>query len=277
MLLRILLAGLILALPLALSASSPLDDKNKDETEAPVNLALEINVLRTLYYLQATPEQAQALLKDTKDTAGKDKEREPGKVSEEYHRLLTQLRDALAADDEEAVETLEDKLEELTINDAPELDDEVPITDAARKRAPAVLKQFRAQQVASFIGLHADQISDPRETLQSALDQVRRWQLGEWQAKRDALGDELAKLIGGVDAFKSSKVRESVIDLLARARTLKEDDFVAKRGALEREAQTIAAQAGPIDVLRNFAEHALAEMLSNPRLEPALKARTKEN
>lgn len=274
---RLLLAGLALALLAPSARQSAADDERKAEKIAPADLALEIHVLRVLYYLKATPEQAQALLKLAKVTAGKAKKRVPGKVSDEYHRLLEEVHEALAEDDEERIEPLDEKLEELTIRESPELDDEVDITDAARKRAPSVLKQFRAHQLATFIGLHADQIPEPQELLQEALDKVRGWELSEWQVKRDALGDQMAMLVGGVDRAKSDKAREAAIELLARARTLKEEDFAAKRAELVREAGRITGQVGPMDVLRNFAEHALAEMLSNPRLEAALRARAKVN
>lgn len=271
---RILLAGLLAAV-LAPSAppAVPSDGDGKKDEIAPVELALEINVLRTLYYLKATPEQAQAIQKLAKETAGPDKKRERGKVSKEYHQLLVDVRDALAQDDQERVEELEDQLEELTVSEAPELNEAVELTDAARKHAPKLLKQLRAHQVAGFVGAHADQIEDPLEQLQDALRQIRGWQLAEWQEKRDALGAKIGLLVAGVDRSEAEKVRDAAIDLLAKARTMKESEYEEKRTELEREADRLAGKLGPTDVLRHFAEHALAEMLSNPRLGAALEAR----
>jgi hypothetical protein len=262
---------------LAQSAPPPVsndEDEKRIET-APVELALEINVLRTLYYLKATPEQVQAIQKLAKETAGADKKRERGKVSKEYHQLLVDVRDALAQDDEERVEELEDQLEELTIAEAPELDEAVELTDAARKHAPRLLKQFRAHQVAGFLGMHADQIDDPLEKLQDALGKVRGWQLAEWQEKRGALGETIGLLVGGVDRARAEKARDAAIDLLAKVRTMKETEYDEKRAELERDADRIAGKLGPTDVLRHFVEHALAEMLSNPRLSAAVEARLK--
>ena len=271
---RILLAALALAVIAPSAPHRAADDEKKDET-APVELALEINVLRTLYYLKATPEQAQAIQQLAKETAGPDKKRERGKVSKEYHQLLVDVRDALAQDDEERVEELEDQLEELTIAEAPELDEAVELTEAARKHAPKLLEQFRAHQVAGFLGTYADQIDDPREKLQDALGKVRGWQLAEWKEKRDALGETISILVGGVDRAKADKARDAAIDLLAKVRTMKETEYDEKRAELEREAGRIAGKLGPTDVLRHFVEHALAEMLSNPRLSAALEARLK--
>jgi len=273
---RVLIASLCLAI-LAPSAPPPVsndEDEKRIET-APVELALEINVLRTLYYLKATPEQVQAIQKLAKETAGADKKRERGKVSKEYHQLLVDVRDALAQDDEERVEELEDQLEELTIAEAPELDEAVDLTEAARKHAPKLLKQFRAHQVAGFLGMHADQIDDPLEKLQDALGKVRGWQLAEWKEKRDALGETIGLLVGGVDRAKAEKARDAAIDLLAKVRTMKEAEYDEKRAELEREADRIAGKLGPTDVLRHFVEHELAEMLSNPRLSAAVEARLK--
>src|SRR5262249_47259571 len=190
---RILLTSLALAV-LAPSAPRAADEDSKKDQAPAVDLALEINVLRTLYYLKATPEQVQAIQKLAKETAGPIKKRDPGKVSPDYHRLLAEVRDALAEEDEERVETLEDQLEELTITEEPELDDAVELTDAARKHAPKLLRQFRAHQVAEFVGLHADRIGDPLEKLQESLAKVRGWRLAEWQENRDALSQELGLL-----------------------------------------------------------------------------------
>lgn len=272
---RILLAGLALIVVIPSFHRFPADDSKKGDKVAPADLALEINVLRTLYYLKATPEQVEAIQKLAKETAGPSKKRKGGKVSDEYQQLLAEVRDALAEDDDELIETLEDKLEELSITESPELDEAVELTDAARKRAPEMLRQLRSHQVAMFLGMHAEQIVDPRERLQEALSKVRRWQLAEWPEQRDALGEEIGILVGGVDRKKWAKARDAVIELLARARTMKADEYEAKRDELGREADRITRQAGPMAVLRNFTEHALAEMLSNPRLDAALKARAK--
>src|SRR5262249_42948003 len=110
---------------------------------------------------------------------------------------------------------------------------------------------------------------------QESLAKVRGWRLAEWQENRDALSQEIGLLVGGVDRAKVDKVREAVVELLAKTRTMKESDYEAKRAELEREAERLVSKIGPTDVLRHFVEHALAEMLSNPRLSAALEARMK--
>jgi hypothetical protein len=248
---------------------------SKGGKATPSELAMEINALRTLYYLKATPEQAQALLKMSKSTTAPAKRRQKSKLSADYRRLMEEVRDALADDEEERVEMLEDQLEEKTIREAPEIDDSVEITDAARKHTPQVLKMLRAQQAAMFLGMYAEQIPDPRERLLEALAKVRGWSLDEWQEKRDMLGDEISQLVAGVDKTRVAKARGAVIDLLAQARTMNDEDHEMKRSDLESAAEKIIGRLGPTEVLRNFLENELARMLSNPRLEMALQARIK--
>jgi hypothetical protein len=261
----------LLVLPLALIPAEDPKAKKLTATE----LQLEINVLRTLYYLQSTPEQEQAILKIARETAGAKRRCEEARVSKEYKRLLVEVRNALAEDDEDQVETLEDQLEELAAKEKPEIDDEIEITPAARKRAPELLRKLRTQQVAAFIGMYAVLIDDPRDRLFDALNKVRDWQLAEWQEQRDSLGKNLGLLIGGLDTVKAEKVRGAVVDLLAEARTLKEAEFASRRAELEKRAEEIVGQVQPTDVLKHVVEKALAEMLSNPRLVEALQARAK--
>jgi hypothetical protein len=251
------------------------EEPSKGGKVTPSELALEINALRTLYYLKTTPEQAEALLKLSKHTSGPARHRKKSKLTAEYRRLMEEVRDALLEDDEERVESLEDRLEEKTIRESPEIDDAVDVTDAARGHVSKVMKLFRPFQAATFLGMHAEQIPDPRERLLEALTRVRDWDLGDWQDKRDVLGDEIAQLAVGADKDKYVKTRDAVIDLLARARTMKGEEYSKKCGELEQTAEKILGRTGPTDVLRNFMENELARMLSNPRLEAALQARIK--
>jgi hypothetical protein len=251
------------------------EEPSKGGKVTPSELALEINALRTLYYLKTTPEQAESLLKLSKHTAAQAGKRKKSKLTADYRRLMEEVRDALVDDDEERVESLEDRLEEKTIRETPEIDDSVDVTDAARTHVPKVMKLFRPNQAAMFLGMYAEQIPDPRERLLDALSRVRGWDLADWQDKRDGLGDEIAQLTVGADKAKYVKTRDAVIDLLARARTMKDEDYPTKRGELEQAAEKILGRTGPTEVLRNFLENELARMLSNPRLEAALTARIK--
>jgi hypothetical protein len=253
------------------------EEPSKGGRPTPSELALEINALRTLYYLKATPEQMDAVLKLARETSGSVKKRKKSRLSADYRQLMEQLHEALAEDDEERVESLEDQLEEKTIAESPEIDDSLAITDAARKHAPKLLKMLRASQVAMFLGMHAEQIADPGERLQEALTKVRGWSLADWQDKREAIGEEIALFVAGVDKAKFCKVNDAVIDLLARARTMEAEEHKEQRDQLKLAAEKIVGEAGPTEVLRHFLEFELARMLSNPRLESALQARIEQD
>jgi len=267
----------VLIFPILIFAPCRAEEPSKEGVPTPSELALEINALRTLYYLRASPRQMEAMLKLAKSTAGPAKKRKKSKLSADYRHLMEQLREALVEDDEERVDSLEDQLEGKTITESPEIDDGLAITDAARKHAPKLLKMFRSHQAAMFLGMCAEQITDPGERLQEALTKVRGWTLADWQDKREAIGEEIALLVAGVDKEKFGKVNDAVIDLLARARTMKDEEHAQKGGELRLAAEEIIGETGPTEVLRNFMEFELARMLSNPRLEAALQARIEQD
>ena len=54
---------------------------------------------------------------------------------------------------------------------------------------------------------------------------------------------------------------------------LSDDAFEKQRTALEKEARALGNGVSSLDVLRHAVERALARLLSNPRLVPALEAR----
>jgi hypothetical protein len=63
---------------------------------------------------------------------------------------------------------------------------------------------------------------------------------------------------------------------LSKARSLSEAEFKAKKEDLEKEARALVGDVGPDDLLRYHVQRNLAELLSNPRLETAIKAKLKK-
>jgi hypothetical protein len=269
-----LLAG-ILAAGLAFVPSKPAVTRPKADPEAKtLDLCLDVQALRAVYLLRLNEEQVKKLQAIAKDLAAPDREREKPRASEEYRRVLANLRDALAADDEEKVSELEDRLSELTDSEAPELDDAVQVSAAARKRAPEVMRLLRPYQLAGYLGSISEEIGDPQQRLVDALAQVRSDKEENWEETRDDLARDLGGLLGGLDAARSKQLREQVSALLTRAHGLNEPDFDKQRAALEKEARRIG-DVGPTEVVRHAAERGLARLLSNPRLVPVLEARRK--
>jgi hypothetical protein len=274
---RIVPAGLLIvaAAGLCLAVRAAADESKKDAEPPAGDLALEVNALRTLYYFKATPEQLRLLKKLAHDTADKPRERKV-KVSQEYREALGDLREALIdARDEDRIDNLDDKLDQLRESEKPDLDDGVDITAAARKRAPELFRQLKPSQVAAYIAQVSDEVIDPLDHLREALGQVRGWKASAWKAKRDEVAEQIGNLIAGLDADRAGRIQDEVKSLLDTARGLKDDEFKAQQPKLEKRAEEIVGDVASTDVLRHTVEYALAELLSNPRLEAAVDARLK--
>ena len=112
---------------------------------------MEVAALRTLYLFKAGPDQAverfqasgddpdlmyTAIMKRGKIDAQKPRSREEASVSKNYRKVLTELRAAFIAGQEERINELSEQLDELVREEQPDLDDAVEITDQARKEAP---------------------------------------------------------------------------------------------------------------------------------------------
>ena len=95
----------------------------------------------------------------------------------------------------------------------------------------------------------------------------------QWKEFRADFGDEVARLVTGVDTEKAEKVSDEVIQLLIVARSLPDADFKAQLPDLEKTARKIVGDLGPLQVLQNVMENVLAALLSNPRLVAAIDAR----
>jgi len=252
-------------------------DEPKADKEQPVNeISLEVQALRTFHNFKLTDEQLKMAAKFAKETADPPRKRTAAKVNDEYRKTLTNLRAALiAADDDDKIGDLEEELDQITDKEKPKLDDSFDITKAARKRTPEIIKSLTVTQLATYYGSIAEDVHDPVAQLTEALEEVRGLEKKEWTDKRDEIADDVAWAVAGTDATASDKVRDKVTALLGKTHELSKDDFKAKKADLEKEAKAIAGDVGPDTLLRHYAEHSVADMLSNPRLEVAVKARMK--
>jgi hypothetical protein len=266
--------GLVAAAVVGLAPAGAAEGK-KNETSLN-DLSLDVAALQTLHEFKFTPSQMEKLQKMAKETAQKPRRRKPAKASDEYREAVLALRSALVEDlDDDQIDTLEEQLDGLRDSEKPELDDDVEVTRAARKRAAEVLRRLSAPQVASFIAANADDVTDPLERLREALPKVRTKKAGEWKVYREEVASEVGRLVAGLDEDKADKVSTRAEALLTRARGLTAEEFKKERPALEKEARKVVGEVLATDVLRHFAEYALAEMLSNPRLAVVLKERLK--
>jgi hypothetical protein len=271
--------GLVCALVVAGIAFIPAKRRETPERPDPkaptLHLCLEIQALRTLYLLRTKPDQLQKLQEIAKRLAIKERDRAKPRASDEYRGVLASLHAALAADDQDEVEDLEDQLSGLTDSEEPDIDDAITITDDARKHVPEALRILTPQQIAEYLGSIAEDVGDPRQRLAAALEKVRSDKENDWEQIRDDLADDLSGLLGGLDAARSKNVHDAIVSLLNKSRKLDADAFDKQRSELKKDALAIGGDVAPTTVLAHAAERALARLLSNPRLSSALEARLK--
>ena len=246
------------------------------DTQVDANaLSLQVTALEMLHRFQASPEQLAALLKLAKDTPPKESTRKAGKVSDKFRQMLTALRDAYVAGDEDAITAKASDLDDLREKEDPDLDDDVELSDAARKTASAALKVFTPRQVALYLVEFSEEFPVPFEKITEAFDDALTLKGKDWDEARDLVADQVGWLIGGLDAAAEAKVKKQVAELLDRVHILKAADFKDQKAELTKQAQEIADAAGPVDVFRNFMERSVAELLSNPQTATVLEARLK--
>ena len=185
----------------------------RPDTPSPSDLKLEVQALQTLYRFQFTPQQMQRLVRIAADTAPPPRRRQPGRVSEEYSQALSDLRGALLdATDEDRIDQLEDRLEELAESEKPDLDEDIALTAAARRRAAEVLGQLKPAQLAHYLGYLDEDVADPLERLQAGLGQARKLQGDAWDSRRD----EIAEEVGEYDARTARRRVRGIGDTLRR-------------------------------------------------------------
>ena len=239
-------------------------------------LSLEVAALQSLYEFQFTPAQLKVMAKLAPETKEDERPRTRVRVSVQFETALFNVRKVLAdpVDDDKINEALT-AYAKIQEKEDPELDDQIEITDAAKEKAPEMLRSLSARQLASFIAGYGDQFPDPVEDTMGALSKVRELEEEKWKILRRVIGQSIGDQAAGFDGDKSAQVGDQVVQILIQARSLDAKAFEKEKPALEKKIQELFKNIGPMEVIRNTAEIALATMLSNPRLEAALKARAK--
>lgn len=258
-------------------AGEPKDDKQpaQDNKQPAHEISLEVQALRAVHALKLTDEQLKLAVRFTKETAEPERKRATRKVSDAYRKALLDLHDALLAADDDKIDNLEEEFEKLIDKDKPDLDDTYEITKGARKRTPEFIKSLTVRQLADFYSASVDDVKEPVALMMEALDKYRGLDKKEWTDKRDDIAVDVAWAVAGLDETKADKARDKAVALLDKGHSLRNNEFKTKKAALEKEAKTFAGDVGPDALLRHYAEHTVADMLSNPRLEAAVKARMK--
>jgi hypothetical protein len=242
------------------------------------DLSMEVAALRTLYLLRAGPRQLRGVKKHGEESAPELRKRQEPKVSANYRKVLIELRAAFIAGQEDRINELSEQLEELTTDEQPDLDDDIEITDQARKTSPFTLRWFDAEMVVHYLAAYGKDFPSPRQLLYDALrldGKGKKLEPEQWKTLRAFVIREVSWQVGGFDRSKQKKIGADVAKLLDRAYPLSPPELKKQKTELLEEVARIKNQAGPTDVLKHVIEQDLAEMLSNPRLLPAVEARLK--
>jgi len=198
----------VLAVIVAVPVEHALGEEPKSGPPSTLNqLSLEVSALQILHHLNATPAQLQQFRKWAKETISKESDLKPGKSSDKFRTALMEMHQALAENKNiEQIDKLTDKLDSLREEEKPDLDDDVDLTESARRRASEAVRLLGAPQVAVYMAGLVGDIGDPQARLVEALDQVRTLSNDQWKEFRANFGDEIGRLAAGVDVEKSSKI-----------------------------------------------------------------------
>ena len=196
------------------------------------DLSLEVAALQTLYEFKMTLAQMEALRKLAPQTAPKSSTRDAGKGSDKLRKALTDYREALLkGDNEDHITQLKESLDALREAEKASLDDDVDLTDAARRRAPEVLRSLSVKQVSAYLNEY--EVPDPLERLLEALDKVTTLKDADWQELSEEIVDEVSWLMAGLDVKKGKLIAGKVDQFLVQVRNLKDKDFKSKWDPLE--------------------------------------------
>jgi hypothetical protein len=240
-------------------------------------ISLEVAAFRTLRTLRATRGQTEALLKLVKEDFVKDSKREDAKTTLKFRKALlglrAEFRRAGMEDDDEDVKAATEKVD-LLADDDEALDDGVDVTTAAGIASADAMRLFTPQQVFALLKSAEEEITDPTTVLLDALADGLTVPAEDWKTIRDDAASQVAWMIGGLNPKGSAKFRAEAMKWLdtKHATKMKPPEFDKQRAALRADANE-KFKAQPIVVLSNIARHRMAELLSNPRLPAALKAR----
>jgi len=235
------------------------------------DLSMEIAALQTLRDLELSPPQLTGLTKLARESTAKGERREPAKTSPEFAAALANLHAAYVKGDEQQIGECREKLDALTEKQEPELDNGVNITEGALSNAADALKLLNVRQTGSFLATL--ELTDPAEFLLSAAEQVRDIKNGkDLEQEIATVAEEVAWLLHGTDDDEGQKTKDKVTALLQRAGKA---GAAGNRKAVENEVRQVVGQVDNMEVISHILEHGMAEFLSNPRLEAAIRVQSR--
>jgi hypothetical protein len=285
---QVLLAGLAALLLIGAPAfmlpqvqAAPAKGKPKPPPPAPVpavaapadlnDLSLRVVAMETIYELDLSPAQLSAL-RVAGGACVEKRGRAPAKGTPKLTAALKNLYAALATDEHDKIADLREQVADLADEDGVDLDDVVTATDAARTRAPEILKLLKAGQIAAYLADHADEIADPAEVLMDALSEIREPDTDDPDGTIQETAEEVGRLVAGADAAKAKQVADQAAAWLKAGKALPADAYAARHDALAASAGKIIGDVPAMVVLTHWLEGELADLLANPQLTGAIDA-----
>jgi hypothetical protein len=261
-----------LALAVVLAAGSQASIAVAQKKPAPVpddaqTLSLEVVALQTLHRLDLNTAQLEALQRLAKGAASTPKTQGPVRVTPAFVKTLKALRNALVEDDDR-VDDLKEKLTEVMDKDKIQINDRVPISDAARRNASPAIRLLTAGQVLAYLELLDEDDVDLLDILEEALEKGQGADAARWKALRDQTAAEAAWLIAGSDETRTRVAVKLLAAVLDQHHSAKSKNAVPD---LEKQVQELTTGIDPFLVLRNTMEREMAELLSNPQLPQAIQ------
>ena len=132
--------------------------------------------------------------------------------------------------------------------------------------------------VVQYLAAYGKDFPSPRKLLYDTLrleGKTKKPTPEQWKEIRSFVIKEVSWMIGGLDREEQQKIGKQVAALLDRAYKLSDEEVKKQKKDLNSELSKIKNKVGPTDVLKHVIEQDLAEMLSNPRMLPAVEARLK--
>jgi len=249
-------------------------DKSAAVDKADLNvISMEVAALHVMHQLELSSAQMQTLSRMLgRGVNSKNKPRQAAKGTPKFRKGLTDLRDALLKGNAKQISDLSEKLDKLYDTEKVELDDVVEVTEAARRKAPELLKVLNARQVLAYLLSYEGEVPDPVDRLQDALKHGKGADAAAWKQLRDAAAEDFGWMVAGFDVDKAQKVQTEIASVLDRHHRA-EKQGEAPRADLEKVVHRLMGDIGPTDVLRHILERDLAELMSNPRLPALLEMR----
>jgi hypothetical protein len=199
--------------------------------------SLQLRALDMMYELDLSTDQLKALAQAAGGTASKQ-HRTAAKGND---KLVTTMHDfqaaLLAGTDTYHIDELRTQLSDLTDDENVQLDDDIQITAEARNKAPDVMHQLTASQLAAYLASHADEVGDPVEMMMNTVEELRD-QRTDAAAEKDAASVETPKKAANKKEPKEANSAEDEAAILVRLTA--QDVANAVVGLDEAKAKTLA-------------------------------------